>query len=69
MAMGGGIDSDNNNNGNHNQNAISNNANKNFVNMSSGVMRDIEERDDLSDSDEEMTDINHMNQVGQADSF
>ena len=26
-------------------------------NMSGGVMRDIEERDDFSDSDDEMTDI------------
>jgi len=30
-------------------------------------MRDIEERDDLSDSDEEMTDMQH--QIGRADSF
>ena len=38
--------------------------------LNRGVMRDIEERDDFSDSDEEMTDVAHMNnQVGQADSF
>lgn len=36
--------------------------------MNNGVMRDIEERDDLSDSDEEMTDVLQMG-IGQGDSF
>ena len=44
-------------------------------NLSGGVMRDIEERDDLTDSDQEMCDyapdmpLRNHNQIGKADSF
>ena len=39
--------------------------------MNVGVMNDIEERDDLTDSedDHEMTDMSMLKQVGKADSF
>ena len=38
--------------------------------LNRGVMKDIMEREDFSDSDEEMTEVvPHMNQVGQTDSF
>ena len=42
-----------------------------YHNMSGGVMKDIPERADFSDSDEDMTDVNHMqrHQIGKADSF
>lgn len=35
--------------------------------MNSGIMQDIQEKNDFSDSDEEMTDANAF--IGQGDSF